>query len=1086
MASKKTQFILICFLFVLSGVAALMYQITWFKHLSYFLGNSTYAQAVVLATFMGGLAIGSWWWGKKADESKKPLMLFAWLEILIGLYCFFYMPIFEVIKNVFLSIVISNEWSSDSGIVLLLKVVASAAAILVPTILMGGTLPVLVKCLSERIEEVGKNVAILYFINSLGAVLGSVPAGFYLLGKFGLTVTTYFGATMDFVVGIIFLIIAFKTKNNTSEKPKKQNSNKKPQLYTLTKKQYNIVLLTAGFSGLCAMMYEVSWLRLLIPVLSSTTYSFTIILTAFITGITIGSLIVYYLLPKIKKPYLFLGLCQAGIVASIFLSLPFYEKLPYYIWHSIGIDNPEIGGYEHYLKIQFLYVFVLMIVPTIFMGMSLPIASKIAVKDIKKSGKSVGNVFAINTIGTVIGSLLAGMIFIPFVGIKHTIDIAIAVNLSLAITIIFGKSGLNKTHGIAVGAVLIGTLSYYLNEVKVERWANSIMLSDVPRQINRKKAPKNFKKFLKKTARKNQKLLYYKEGISGTIVVGSNGPEVFLYTNGKGDANSVSDLQTQSSLGHTPILLHPSPDTVFVIGFGAGHTIGSVMTHPDVKFAQVAEISPEVVEASVHFEHINEQPLHDSRLQLIKDDGVSALRQSPYKYDVIISQPSNPWSAGVGNLFTKEFFRDCKSKLRPGGYVAQWFSLYEMDDNSLKLIIRTVLDQFDHVSVWKLGTNDIVLICSETPFNFDLNKMERRYRKVKKYLNKEDVAINSFSSFLSQQYLESTEALKFYGEKGPLNTEDNPLLELWAPRSYFFDLEPTEFLGYNAWKNYNSSNLLLRKYSERNGNLSSYDQVQIAMLKSGSGKDGNTKFTKYHNLLVGLKNTSSPKKTNFHAETFFIGWLDSENNIHPLDTVNPNQKLHSWSCCTKYKENKKLKYVWTSPDNKEFSRVITHNKEWTISWSPSPESIKEKLQEGKWSVKCCDKGETILSKSFFVDKNAPIVRSKHPHNKIVVAARKNGKLNPLTHVHPMQKLFMSTYGRAYGKNEKAYLIWTSPSNKITKDIFEYKSNYEVCWAPKSGTLPMEVGNWEVRIENIQGETYLETEFFVDRNVNIIQ
>ncbi|MFT6716848.1 MAG: spermidine synthase [Saprospiraceae bacterium] len=1083
MLSKKTQFLLICVLFVLSGVAALIYQITWFKHLSYFLGNSTYAQAVVLATFMGGLAIGSWWWGKKSDESKNPLMLFAWLEILIGLYCFFYMPIFEGIKHLFISIVVANEWASDSGIVLLLKVFASSFAIIIPTILMGGTLPVLVKCLSERIEEVGKNVAVLYFINSLGAVIGSVLAGFYFLDRFGLTITTYLGATMDFVVGIVFLVIALKLNHNSDEKPIKQQARKNQDVFSISKRQHQIVLLIAGVSGLCAMMYEVAWLRLLIPILSSTTYSFTIILTAFITGITLGSLLVYYLLPKIKNAYLFLGLCQAGIVISILLSLPFYEKLPYYIWHAVGINN-EIGGYGNYLKVQFLYVFLLMVVPTIFMGMSLPVASKLVVTDVNNSGKSVGNVFAINTVGTVIGSLTAGMILIPLVGIKHTVDIAIVLNCALACIVIFGKLGLKLFGRIIFVCLLASSLGYYIGHVKQERWANSIMLSEIPRKINRKKAPRNFRKFLEKTERDKTELLYYKEGISGTIVVGKKSGEVFLFTNGKGDANSVGDLQTQSSLGHTPILLHPSPDTVLVIGFGAGHTIGSVMTHPDIKFAQVAEISPEVIDASVHFEHVNERPLDDERLQLIKDDGVSALRLSPYKYDVIISQPSNPWSAGVGNLFTKEFFKDCKSKLRPGGYVAQWFSLYEMDDKSLKLIMRTVLDQFEYVSVWGIGTSDILLICSETPFHFDLPKMEERYKKVQKHLGKENVSIRTFSAFLSQQYLASTDALRTYADKGELNTEDHPLLELWTPKAYFFDHEPVEFLNYDAWRNYSQSNLLLKQYLQKSNGISTYDKIEIALLKSNGGDDGNKKFTKYYDIVSGSQTTIYPTKTKGQPEKLFVGWLDLDDKIHPLDTIHPNQKVSTWSCCGSYKVNKKLKYVWTTPQNRELSHVNTYDKGWITSWVSHPDNDKP-LAEGNWSVKVYDDNTLILAQSFVVDKSAPILKPKHPHNKIIVAAKDGNNLTPLTEVHPMQHLYLSTSGIAYGKNELVNVFWTSPSNKVSKDNFSYESHYQICWVPKSGKLPMEKGNWKVRIESFTGVVYLETEFIVNEEAKLM-
>ncbi|MFT6746221.1 MAG: hypothetical protein ACJAZ2_000559, partial [Glaciecola sp.] len=499
-----------------------------------------------------------------------------------------------------------------------------------------------------------------------------------------------------------------------------------------------------------------------------------------------------------------------------------------------------------------------------------------------------------------------------------------------------------------------------------------------------------------------------------------------------------------------------------------------------VKFAQVAEISPEVVEASKHFEHVNEKPLEDSRLQVIKDDGVSALRLSPYKYDVIISQPSNPWSAGVGNLFTKEFYRDCKLKLRPGGYVAQWFSLYEMDDKTLKLIIRTILDQFDNASVWKIGTNDILLICSESHFNFDLDKIETRYQKVQKKLSKKNVAINTFPAFLSQQFLASTDKLKKYAGQGALNTEDLPLLELWAPRSFFLDHTPTEFMTYNDWIKYGQSNLLLKKYINNNGSLSAYDKVQIALLKSNGGKGdrGNKKFKNYYNALSGDSTKSFTVKAVGQPENLFLGWLDLENIIHPIDTIHPDQKMHTWTCCANYHTNRTLKYIWTTPSKTELIYNSNYDKDWIISWTPHPAN-NQPLTEGKWSVKIYDENVLIHSQSFIVDKNARPLKPEHPHNKIFVASKIERVLTPLKEVNPMQNLFLSTEGLAYEKNEMVKIIWTSPSNEISKQDFEYESHYTACWIQKPGASPMEEGNWRVRVESLKGKIYLKTNFTVD-------
>jgi len=781
---------------------------------------------------MGGLALGAWYWGKKSDSFKKTLLLFAFLEITLAIYCFFYAPLFSFVENNFISIVSSNGWASDSSIVLFLKFLVSGFTILLPTFLMGGTLPVLVKFLSTKLADVGKNVSILYFINSLGAVIGTILAGFYLIQKFGLTKTTYFAASVELFVGLVSLYLARFTEKSESATVETTVNAKVSTVYSITAKQYKLVLRIAALSGFCAMVYEVIWLRLLIPVLSSSTYSFTIILAAFITGITIGSFLTYKYAHKIVNPLRFVGLCQFSIVISIFLTLPLYEYLPYEIWKAVSAPIEMPNDYSYYLFIQFTYVFLVLFIPTIFMGMSLPVLSRIAVSDINDSGKVIGRIFAVNTLGTVLGSLIAGLFLIPIFGILNTILITLAINLILSLSIYLQKDFVSTKYKVVLGSILLVCGFIFFKNVNTSSWAYPIFLSQVPRKINRSLPPNSYKEFLAEV-QFGDKILYYKEGVGGTIIVGTNQNQIYLSTNGKGDANSVWDLRTQVSLGLTPVILHPNPERVFVIGYGAGTTIGHVLTHPKVKYAEVAEISEEVIEASSHFNKINEQPLKRKNLKVIKDDGVSALRLSEKKYDIIISQPSNPWSAGVGNLFTKEFFNDCKEKLNPGGYVAQWFSYYEMDDKSLKLILRTALDEFKYVSLWHIGSSDILLLCSETPFNFDLERIEKNYNLVSEKLQK--ININTFSTFLSQQLISSTKGLNEYIGDGPVNTEDHPLLELWAPEAFYYNAEPSQFVALDERKKFETSSLLLRKYMKKKGGLTEDEILQTGLFQSTGG-----------------------------------------------------------------------------------------------------------------------------------------------------------------------------------------------------------------------------------------------------------
>ena len=883
--NNRSLYFLTSLLFVLSGVAALVYQISWFKYLSYFLGNTTYSQSIVLATFMGGLALGSWFWGRKADSSKNTLALFAVLEILIALYCFFYFPIFEFVKSQFIDIVNANGWPSDSTIVLSLKLIVSAATILVPTVLMGGTLPVLVKHLSNYTKEIGRNVSLLYFINSLGAVIGSVLAGFYLLESIGIRNTIYFGAIADGIVGVLVLIIAF-SKNSTQKNIKDIKTVK----FHVTPKIYRVALTVAGISGLCAMIYEVVWLRLLIPILGSTTYSFSIVLIVFISGITLGSLIVYLSISRIKNPIRFLTICQVGIIVSILLSIPFYEKIPYLIWSDIVAEMKTDNGYSFYLSRQLLYTSLVLIVPTIFMGMSLPIATKLTVKKISSSGRSIGNVFAINTLGTVFGSLLAGLVLIPLIGIKPTLEVALFLNLSLVILLFSFKISLKTRSKVVLFLLILFCSFYYQSSVNNERWTHSIMTSVVPRKINRKPPPSTFDEFYKVEKSQTDSILFYDEGIGGTVVVTKYKGNVHLYTNGKGDAASQGDLRTQINLAQTPMILHPNPEKVFVIGFGAGTTIGNVMTHQSVKQAKVAEISPEVIDASIFFNHVNQNPLADKRLQVIKDDGISALRLSPQKYDIIISQPSNPWSAGVGNLFTQDFFRDCKEKLEKNGILGQWFNLYEMSDETLKMVFRTVLKEFKHVDLWQIGSSDLLMVCSESPINTDLKTLEESFNSVNEPLSLG--GINSFPVFLSQQFLSSKnqdllEKYAYSGSKSDINTENLPLLEHWAPKDYFLYAVPDNFHNLDQRNNIESSQLMIRDFIQNRKGLNYSQTAEIAAfhIYEGNKELALTLADKHPMIYMSWANREI-EQGNYYDAIFFINRYARFNRNSALVFIN--------------------------------------------------------------------------------------------------------------------------------------------------------------------------------------------------------
>ncbi|MGB2867501.1 MAG: fused MFS/spermidine synthase [Bacteroidota bacterium] len=773
---------LVALLFIVSGATGLVYQIVWFKYLSLFLGNTTYAQTIVVATFMGGLAIGAAFWGRKADVSTKLLSVYGWLELAVGLYCFFYPTFLQQVKLLFIRTVIGLDLSPDGSPVLWLKLLVSLLTLLFPTILMGGSLPILVRFLSRHVEESGKNVATLYFLNSFGAVVGSLLAGFFLIRLVGLRATIDGAAVLNVLIGLVALYLGrVRIQNSGSEVPMLAET---AEARIFTRRQAQMAITVAGISGFAAMIYEIAWVRLLIPVLGSSTYSFSLMVVGFISGITLGSYIVSSSITRIRNLFGFLGLCQLGVVLSMVATIPLYARIPYSFWTVAHILTRSDSTYPIFLSIQFVAGLLIMIGPTIFLGMSLPVATRISVHALEALGSSVGRTFSVNTLGTVGGSLIAGLILIPTVGVKHTIELAVAMNLGAGLLVVFADDSISRVRRYSTTGIMGLLVVLYL--VFVPNWSHGTMLSGVFRQINRNTPPpRSYAEF--STSSEHTDVLYYKEGTTATVgVVESesfDGRQLVLIINGKADASSRADLPTQILLGQLPALLHPNPEHALVIGLGSGVTAGSILTHP-VKFLDCVEISPEVVEASSLFDNVNNKPLQDQRLRLHIQDALAYLKLTQERYDIIVSEPSNPWIAGIGSLYTTEFFEECKKRMQTGGLMVQWLHLYEIDDETFKLVVRTFASSFSEVTVWQPMSSDVILIGSvgHQEIDADLLRSSFEQEPVKRDLSR--ILISDAPTLLSLQTLSNQSVTQFAGG-GQTNTEDHPLLEYNAPKAFF-------------------------------------------------------------------------------------------------------------------------------------------------------------------------------------------------------------------------------------------------------------------------------------------------------------
>ncbi len=813
---KKDQYrSLIYLFFILSGATGLIYQVSWFKYLSLFLGNTTYAQTIVLATFLGGLAIGNYFIGKKIDYIKNQLFVYGLIELIIGVYCLVFPNIISIGETIFYLLSSEELLVNNQIIYLLIKFIISTLVLILPTILMGGTLPTLTKYFTEKIESIRKENGSLYFLNSFGAVVGVFFAGFILIKNFGIDTTILIAAILNLFIGSISIVLSsIKVKDDSSEISKEEPFTKDKFIseVNISERLIKILILIAGLSGFSSLAYEVLWTKILISIFGSSTYSFSLMLIAFISGITIGSFIVSSNLISKFNPIKLVIYSQFFIALTIAFSLFIIPFLPYQFWKTSTLFSKTDDAFSLFLLFEFIILFFLMFIPTIFMGMTLPLIVEIVARYKNLIGRSVGTVFSVNTTGNVLGSLMTGLVLIPLFGIKDSFVISILINI-LGIILILS----NYLHLIRLKTKILYSISLIFliiiifNIPDANKEINTLgvfrRLNDIP--------PPSYNDYKKIFQLRD--VLFYKEGTSSNVAVTETKDSIrqrILIINGKPDASSVGDLPTQYLLGHIPMMLHPRPEQVFVIGYGSGSTISAVLNHNPQKVI-CAEISKEVLETSELFSDVNENCIKDPRLQVIIEDAQSYLKLSQQKFDVIISEPSNPWIAGIGNLFSKEYFERCKNSLKKNGVMTQWFHIYEMDDDVLSIVISTFYSVFPYVQIWGGVEGDLILIGSNEVIKLDdqifLKKLSNE--KIKRSLSR--ISINSPFTFLTTQIL-SPENSFTLAYKKDINSEKKPLLEFLAPVALFKGT--TSILAYKFDEKFDtlSNGLLVKEYIKKN------------------------------------------------------------------------------------------------------------------------------------------------------------------------------------------------------------------------------------------------------------------------------
>jgi spermidine synthase len=698
---------LIYILFFFSGMSALMYEVIWMKELTLIMGNTVHSTTTVLSAFMAGLALGSLLFGRLVDKlSISPLRFYAYLEIGIALFAF----VFPFLIKGFQTLYISLHHSLGLSVLVftISRFIVSFILLLAPTILMGATLPVLSKYIEEGYVSIGKKIGLLYAINTLGAVVGILSTGYLLIGLSGIRSTTSLAIMVNLLVALLAFLLGMRERLKQPEVTPELSDDDLPVSMN------RIALATYFLSGFAALAYEVLWMRVFIPFLHSSTYSFSTMLAAFLTGLAVGSWIFSCFVDRCKSLLSALGWTQLWIggltLASILSFLLYYRLFSSYL--DLSLEHMSTTAF----LINFLYFFVILIPPCLLMGGVFPLIIKIISQgNISRIGSRVGNAYFANTIGAILGSVTAGFIFIPLLGVHRSLVLFMMINVLLGLALLFfSRVRKEKAARISLGGLLIGVMI-----MVVALSGGNVFLTVLKEQVTHEVG-------------KND-LIYYKEGTTATVSVAEvkrNKVRLLLVNSiiitGKG--------LTTKLMAHLPLLLHPHPRKALVICFGMGTTFRSLAGH-GIKVHGV-ELVPEEIETFSLFYEDAPQLLKDPRNRIEINDGRNHLLFTHEKYDIITVDPSPPlYSSGMVNLYTPEFFHLCRDRLTPKGVMCMWFFLPSCHTSEFQMLLKSFMTVFPHTTIWRsphikgvfaIGTKEKLQINKKT-----LRNSQRTWRLVK-------------------------------------------------------------------------------------------------------------------------------------------------------------------------------------------------------------------------------------------------------------------------------------------------------------------------------------------------------------------
>ncbi|MBP9899036.1 MAG: fused MFS/spermidine synthase [Gemmatimonadales bacterium] len=692
-------------LFLLSGAAGLCYESVWSRYLGLFVGHAAYAQVLVLAIFLGGMSLGAALISRRARTIARPLMAYAVMEAVAGLIGLGFHDLFNVVTGAAYQGLLPGLASGPMRTAATWSI--AALLILPQSILLGTTFPLMSAAVLRLAPAApGRVLGWLYFTNSLGAAIGVLIAGFVLVERTGLPGVLAAAATANLLVALVAFVLARRAVDagDAAEAPA-------PTGAGASQSQRRLLLWAAGLTAFASFCYEIDWIRMLSLVLGSATHSFELMLSAFILGLALGAFWIRRRSDGTADPFVQLGTIQIVMGVLAVATLPLYAASFPVMALLLTTVSRSAAGYVAFSFVRYLLCLVIMLPATFCAGMTLPLLTRALIA--RGDGEAaIGRVYAVNTLGSIVGVIAASLLLLPLLGLKGLAVVAGIVDIGVGIALLRASPAGARTlrWGVLaiVAVVVVGVVTPLDRTVLVSGVFRGSSLA-VARSVT---------------------LPFYADGRTATVSL-SESPDGFrvLATNGKADASLSAfarqgctdstvrrriegDQVTQLLLGMIPLAYHPQGGRAAVIGLGSGVTSHILLAAPALTEVVTVEIEPKMVEAAQFFRPANRRTFDAERSTIVLEDAKAYFASSNRKWDLIVSEPSNPWVSGVSGLFTVEFYRRIRGQMAANGVFAQWLQTYELDDDLVLSVLAAVHEVFPDYRVHQVGAGDLVLVAS--------------------------------------------------------------------------------------------------------------------------------------------------------------------------------------------------------------------------------------------------------------------------------------------------------------------------------------------------------------------------------------